>query len=77
MKRNWDLEELIEHFTIMPNEMSFIGNKTGETRLGFAVILKFFQFEAKFPNSKGEVPRVVVQYIAIHCKTDAVSRFSI
>ena len=64
MKRNWDLEELIEHFTIMPNEMSTIGNKTGETRLGFAVILKFFQFEAKFPNSKNEVPRVVVQYIA-------------
>ena len=28
MKRNWELDELIEHFTIMPNEMSLFGNKT-------------------------------------------------
>lgn len=64
MKRNWEIEELIEHFTIMPNEMSLVGNKTGETRLGFAVLLKVFQLEAKFPNSKSEIPRVVVEYIA-------------
>jgi Transposase and inactivated derivatives, TnpA family len=64
MKRNWELEELIENFTIMPNEMALLGNKTGETRLGFMVLLKFFQLEARFPNSKNEVPKVVVKYIA-------------
>ena len=64
MKRNWELEELIEHFTIMPNEMALIGNKTGETRLGFAVLLKFFQLEAKFPNSMNEIPEIIVKYIA-------------
>ena len=64
MKRNWELDELIEYFTIMPNEMSLVGNKTGETRLGFAVLLKFFQMEARFPNSKNEIPKLVVEYIA-------------
>ena len=68
MKRNWEIEELIEHFTIMPNEMSLVGNKTGKTRLGFAVLLKFFQLEAKFPNSKTEIPRVVVEYVAKQMK---------
>lgn len=42
MKRNLELDELIEHFTILPNEMKLIENKTGETRIGFAVLLKFF-----------------------------------
>lgn len=64
MKRIWELEELIEHFTVMPNEMALISNKTGETRLGFMVLLKFFQMEARFPNSKNEIPKVVVKYIA-------------
>lgn len=64
MKRNWDLEELIEHFTIMPNEMATIGNKFSETKLGFIVLLKFFQVEAKFPNSKHEISKDIVQYIA-------------
>jgi hypothetical protein len=35
VKRNWELDELIEHFTILPNEMQLIENKTGETRIGF------------------------------------------
>jgi TnpA family transposase len=64
MKKIWELEELIEQFTIMPNELSHMGNKTGVTRLGFAVLLKFFQLEARFPNSKNEIPKDVVNYIA-------------
>jgi len=64
MKKNWELDDLIEHFTIMQNEMSLVGNKTGETRLGFVVLLKFFQMEARFPNSKNEIPKLVVEYIA-------------
>ncbi|WP_336788492.1 Tn3 family transposase [Paenibacillus sp. MMO-177] len=64
MKRNWELEELIEHFTFLPNEMQQVGNKSGETRLGFAVLFKFFQYEARFPFHKFEVPKAVIQYIA-------------
>ena len=64
MKRNWEPDELIEHFTFLPNEMQQVGNKSGATRLGFAVLFKYFQYEARFPSQKSEVPKVVVQYIA-------------
>lgn len=64
LKRNWELDELIDHFTFLPNELSLIRNKTRETRLGFAVMFKFFQFEARFPYSKNEIPKVVIKYIS-------------
>ncbi len=64
LKRHWELDELIEHFTFIPNELSLLGNKTGGTRLGFAVLFKFFQFQARFPNHRNEIPKEVVLYIA-------------
>ena len=64
MKRNWEPDELIEHFTFSENEMQQVGIKTGETRLGFAVLFKFFQYEARFPTHKPEVPKMVIQHIA-------------
>lgn len=71
MKRNWDLEELIGVFTFSSNELTLLGNKTKETRLGFAVVFKFFQNEARFPNSKNEIPKEVVSYIAKQLKVEA------
>ncbi|GGA58993.1 putative transposase [Kroppenstedtia guangzhouensis] len=70
MKRNWDVEELIEHFTFLPKEMQLVGNKTGETRIGFAVLLKVFQYQARFPATKKEIPKAVVSYIAKQINTD-------
>lgn len=64
MKRHWELDELVEHWTLLPNELALVGNKTDPNRLGFAVLLKFFQIEARFPVEPQEVPDVVVQYIA-------------
>jgi hypothetical protein len=61
LKRNWDVEELIEHFTLLPEEMQLVGNKSGETRIGFAVLLKVFQYQARFP-AKNEIPKAVVQF---------------
>jgi hypothetical protein len=64
MKRNWELDEIIDHFTFLPNELTQVGNKTGETRLGFGVMFKYFQYEARFPNYKNEVPIEIIEYIA-------------
>lgn len=64
MKRQWDAEELVEHFTLLPEEMKLLENKSEENRLGFAVLLKFFQMEAKFPHKAQFVPKQVVSYIA-------------
>jgi hypothetical protein len=43
MKRQWDIEELIEHFTLVEDDLEFLANKTGPTRLGCALLLKCFQ----------------------------------
>jgi uncharacterized protein DUF4158 len=56
MKRQWENEELIEHWMLSAWELAQLGNKTGATRLGFAVLLKFFQREARFPAFKNEHP---------------------
>ncbi|MCL2321000.1 MAG: Tn3 family transposase, partial [Oscillospiraceae bacterium] len=71
MKRHWELDELIEHFTFVPNELDQIRNKSGTTRLGFAVLFKFFQYEARFPNHKNEIPKEVILYISkqLNCES--------
>ncbi len=64
MKRQWENEELIEHWILGPWDLAQVGNKTGATRLGFAVLLKFFQREGRFPFFKNEVPGVVISFVA-------------
>lgn len=64
MKRNWSQDELLEHFGLVPIEKELIGNKTGASRLGFTVLLKYFQQEARFPTKKQDIPKIVVDYIA-------------
>jgi hypothetical protein len=64
MKREWDAEELVENFTLSPEELAWVGGRLEHTRLGLAVLLKFFQHEGHFPAHRGEVPPAVVTYIA-------------
>lgn len=65
MKRQWESEELIEHFTLLEGERTLLANKTGATRLGFAVLLKCFALKARFPVKKQEIPKSVISYIAL------------
>ncbi len=59
MKREWtDLE--FADWILLPSEAALLANKTGPTRLGFAVLLKFFQYAARFPLSMQEVPTTAV-----------------
>jgi Domain of unknown function (DUF4158) len=64
MKRQWENEELIEHWMLSAWDLAQLGNKTGATRLGFAVLLKFFQRAGRFPAFKTEVPGVVISFVA-------------
>lgn len=64
MKRNWELDELIDYFILIPDEQELTQLKRGNTKLGFAVMFKFFQYEARFPHSKSEIPKTVIEYIA-------------
>ena len=64
MKHRWSNDELAESWTLLPEERESLANKSGPTRLGFAVLLKFFQHEGRFPRQPLEVPVVAVQYVA-------------
>ena len=64
MKRDWNADELAEHWTLLPGEKPLLANKSGPTRLGFAVLLKFFQHEGRFPRQRQEVPDIAVEYLA-------------
>jgi Domain of unknown function (DUF4158) len=68
----WSAQDLVASWTL-------VGNKTGATRLGFAVLLKFFEIAARFPSVAGEVPPSAVAYLAehLHVTADAflVDRF--
>ena len=64
VNRDWNADELAEHWTLLPGEKPLLANKTGPTRLGFAVLLKFFQHEGRFPRHRQEVPGVAVEYLA-------------
>ena len=64
MRSRWTDEELIEHWTLAPDEVSLLSNKSGPTRLGFAVLLRFFAGEGRFPTGKAEVAGQVVSYLA-------------
>jgi hypothetical protein len=70
VRREWEPEELIASWTLLDDDWRLVGNKTGATRLGFSLILKFFAIEARFPRHVGEVPRAAVDYVAGQVKVD-------
>lgn len=64
MKRKWENDELTEHWSIERDERELILRKKGANRLGFALLLKFFQLQGRFPEKKNEIPRVVQVFVA-------------
>ena len=66
MTREGQVEAWLAQWTVLPGDWPWVGNKHGPTRLGFAVLLKFFQREGRFPRHPHEVPPSVVAYVAQH-----------
>ena len=64
MKRDWEIHELQKHWTLQPNELNLLANKNDENKLGFSLLLKYFQFEGRFPESKNEIPRKCAAFVA-------------
>ena len=63
MKRHWDEQELAEHWSLTHDEFELLRNRTERSRIGFAVLLKFFQVEGRFPSDRKEVPAVALDYL--------------
>ncbi|NEQ67973.1 MAG: Tn3 family transposase [Symploca sp. SIO2D2] len=68
VKPYWDTEELIDNWTLLPQELELVSNKVGANQIGFAILLKYFQIFARFPNSPKEVPSIIISYIAQQLK---------
>src|SRR5258708_24731169 len=77
MKRQWTRDELADHWTPAPKELELLANKTGATRLGFAVLLKAFVFEGRFPRHKHDVTGVVMHHVAnqVNAPADLYPRY--
>jgi hypothetical protein len=56
---------------VVDEDRRLVGNKAGATRLGFAVLLKFFELEARFPSSPSEIPAAAIDYVADQVGVDA------
>ncbi len=61
MKRCWDEQELAEHWTVFESEVALFANRTERGRVGVAVLLKFFRFNARFPRHHKDVPGPVLE----------------
>ncbi|MFI9352509.1 DUF4158 domain-containing protein [Streptomyces lydicus] len=72
MRLDWEPEDLIEVWTLLEDDdMKRLRNKSGANRLGFALLLKFFEAEARFPETAEEVPQAAVAYVAQQVKVPA------
>lgn len=64
MRQDWEPEDLLAAWALVDTDWELVANKAGATRLGFALLLKFFELEARFPRDRGELPAAAVAYVA-------------
>jgi TnpA family transposase len=70
VRQEWSTDDLVASWTLIGDDWQLVGNKTGTTRLAFALILKFFEIEARFPRAADEFPSGAVAYVAEQVKVD-------
>ncbi|MFE6160590.1 Tn3 family transposase [Streptomyces sp. NPDC056486] len=71
MRQEWSPEELLANWTLVDGDWDLVANKSGATRLGFGLLLKFFELEGRFPDVLEEVPSAAVEYVADLVKVPA------
>ena len=64
VQQDWTPDEIIEHFSLLPSELAFLGNNDPHNQLGKALLLKMFQYEYRFPESASEIPGAIIDYVA-------------
>jgi len=65
VKRQWSEAELDIHWILTAQEEVLTVARQGPGRFGFVVLLKFFQYEGRFPESRREIPADVMRYVAV------------
>jgi len=64
VRQDWEPEDVVGGWTLVEDDWRLVANKSGPTRLGFALLLKFFEQEGRFPSSPQEAPTAAVAYVA-------------
>lgn len=63
-RQEWLPEDVVACWTLVDGDWDLVVNKSGATRLGFSLLLKFFEMEGRFPDLLEEVPQTAVEYVA-------------
>lgn len=64
------LGELIEHWTLRDEEMDLVAARQDDTKLVFALLLRYYGRYGRFPRSRGELHPDVVGFVARAVKAD-------
>jgi hypothetical protein len=64
MGRRIDEAELIEHFTLYPEEHEMLRDKSGVGRLGFSLMCKYLLWKGRFPRGRSALPEGSVEFVA-------------
>ncbi|MEU4645577.1 DUF4158 domain-containing protein [Micromonospora sp. NPDC023814] len=66
-----DLDDLVEHWTLLPDELDLIVRRHEATRLVFAAWLKFYTRHGRFPRGRSELHDHAVAFMARQLKVSA------
>ena len=69
MKRTWSSDELREHWSLSTEEQALLTRKTSRGQLGFAILLKYYQLETRFPRDRRDIPPAVIDSLALQLGT--------
>ena len=64
-------DELVDHWTLFEDERQLIGNKTGSSRLGFALLLRFYILHGRFPRGRAEFEDETIEFVAKQVKVES------
>lgn len=73
-----DIDDVIEHFTLLPPEIDFLGSNNPHNHLGKALLLKFCQCHGRFPESDSEFTAATIEYVArqLSIKSEAIRGYN-
>jgi hypothetical protein len=59
-----DEDELIGNWTLVGDELEQLSRRGGATKLGFALLLRFYAVHGRFPAGRSEIPDQIVAHVA-------------
>src|SRR5437879_57341 len=59
-----ELDEVVEHFALVDEDLGLLCNKSGATRPAFALLLKFLAWRGRFPRGRSELADNAVDRVA-------------